>query len=146
MFPALLPITQLSQDIQLQIISTNTGAGRQISNSFILWPEMCTVNLTPYLRAVQSNKGPGHLDAKWLLTQSTIEICRLQERVQLRRQITDWSRCQQLLLCGHTATFGLRGVNNIVNIYKPQYRRGGALCSERINEQEDVSMGKRENT
>ena len=75
---------------------------------------MCTVNLTPYLRAVQSNKDPrpGHLDAKWLLTQSTIEICRLQERVQLRGHITDWSRCQHLLLSSDMATFfGLRGVN-----------------------------------
>ena len=46
-----------------------------------------------------------------VVTLPTIEIRRLQERVQLRRQITDWSRSQHLLLCGHTATFGLRGVN-----------------------------------
>ena len=82
---------------------------------------MCSVNLTPYLRAVQSNKGPGpgHLDAKWLLTQSTIEICRLQERVQLRRQITDWSWRQQLLLCCAVAVLwtplGSEGVNIIYN-------------------------------
>ena len=81
-----------------------------------------------------------------VVTLPTIEIRRLQERVQLGRQITDWSRCQHMLLSSDMATFGLRGVNiyNEGSIAMEAAVQKVTQGSE-INEQKDISMGKREN-